>query len=81
MVRRYMPKRTWTPVEQKAIDNNPGLPVEVAAAFAEDLNEIGAVTGVSFSRSLGVPDGEGCPPAAQGSIQELCPHLRDSRFV
>lgn len=71
-----------TPAEQRAIDNNPDLPEEVAIAFANDLNEMADASGVpKFSKMLGVPDGEGFPPAEPGSVQELFPHLRDPRYV
>lgn len=34
-----------TPAEQRAIANNPDLPEDVAAAFAEDLNELADASG------------------------------------
>lgn len=75
-------KRQWTQIEQEAIDANPDLPEEVAAAFASELKEISRASGEpNLARALGIPDGEGHPPAELGSIQELFPHLRDPRYV
>lgn len=76
------PKKTWTPAEQRAIDANPDLPADVAAAFADELNEMADASGVPrFADMLGIPRGEGFPEAEPGSIQEMFPHLRDPRYV
>ena len=78
---------TRTQAQQRAIDANPDLPADIAAAFADDLNEMADASGVpKFTKMLGIKDhadmdAEGFPPAAPGSIQEMCPHLRDPRFV
>jgi len=77
-----MKTTNWTPAEQKAIDANPDLPEDLAASFADTLNDMAAETGEpNFSKMLGVPDGEGFPPAKPGSMQELFPYLRDPRYV
>jgi hypothetical protein len=77
-----MTMKIWTSAEQRAIAANPDLPKSIAAAFADDLNEMADETGVaSFSKMLGVPDGEGFPPAEPGSIQKICPHLRNPSYL
>lgn len=65
-------KKGWTEQEKRAIAENPDLPEEVAAAFAEELEQLESLT----------PETDPSLPEAQpGSIQELFPHLRNPRYV
>lgn len=65
-------KKIWTAAEQRAIENNPDLPEDVAAAFAEDLNDVADEIG---------DIGDDLSPAVPGSVGERFPHLRNPRFV